>query len=231
VCVDEFNGRFPGNQEAIDLLNAMELSPEFKVGKSSDDFTSFLERIKNANPNDPSLSEDNLDASWGHYQFTAGCLTCTTVLTSWDAIGGCSNACDLIAAALKTCKVARHLCFEHNVEVMSYLSDIYLENVVSKLWDLWKSAGGVHGSSYLLSRQMHVQVDISCVSPFVKEKKELLVVRTTKYPTPNPLTRTWRCNSLARSMDLQPLLLQIQSIPWFKIKTRTTRTRRTATRD
>lgn len=143
MCVDEFNERFSGIQGAIDLLNAMELSPEFKVGKSSDDFTSFLERIKNANPNEPDLSEDDSDASWGHYQFTAGRLTCTTVLTSWDAVGGCSNACDLIAAALKTCKVARHLCFERNVEVASYLSDIYLENVVSILWDLWKSAGGV----------------------------------------------------------------------------------------
>jgi hypothetical protein len=154
--VDEFIERFPGNQGAIDLLNAMESSPDFKSGKSSDDFTSFLERIKNTNPNDPNLSEDDLDASWGHYQFTAGRLTCTTVLTSWDTVGGCSNACNLIAAAIKTCKVARHLCFERGVEVVSYLSDIYLENVVSKLWDLWKSAGGVCG--YLLSRkpQMHV---------------------------------------------------------------------------
>jgi hypothetical protein len=141
--------RFPGNQEAIDLLNAMESSPEFKVGKSSDDFATFLERINNANPNEPTLSEDDLDASWGHYQFTAGRLTCTMVLTSWDVIGSCSNACDLIAAALKTCKVARHLCFEREVEAASYLSDIYLENIISKLWDLWKSAGGVRG--YLLS--------------------------------------------------------------------------------
>jgi len=149
--VDEFIERFPGNQEAINLLDAMESSPEFKVGKSSDDFTTFVERIKNANPNDPNLSEDDLDASWGHYQFTGGRLTCTTVLTSWDVIGGCSNACDLIAAALRTCKVARHLCFERNVEARSYLSDVYLENVVSKLWDLWKSAGGVRGYFFYLA--------------------------------------------------------------------------------
>jgi hypothetical protein len=159
----------------------MESSPEFKVGKSSDDFTTFLERIKNANLNDPNLSEDNLNASWGHYQFTAGRLTCTTVLTSWDVVGGCSNACDLIAAALKTCKVARHLCFERVVEVTSYLSDIYLENVVSKLWDLWKSAGGVRG--YLLFCQTHVDIRVSCFSPFVKEKQEPLAVQITKYPT------------------------------------------------
>jgi hypothetical protein len=130
----------------------MQSSPEFKVGKSSDDFTTFLERIKNANPNDPNLSEDDLNASWGHYQFTGGHLTCSTVLTSWDVVGSCSNACDLIAAALKTCKVARQLCFERNIEVTSYLSDIYLENVVSKLWNMWKSAGGVRGFFIYLTR-------------------------------------------------------------------------------
>jgi hypothetical protein len=121
----------------------MESSPNFKVGKPSNDFTAFLARINGADPNESDLSEDDLDASWGHYQFTAGRLTCTTVLTSWDVVGGCSNACDLIAAALKTCRVARHLCFEHSVTTISYLSDIYLENVVSKLWELWKSADGV----------------------------------------------------------------------------------------
>jgi hypothetical protein len=130
----------------------MQSSPEFKVGKSSDDFTTFLERIKNANPNDPNLSEDDSNASWGHYQFTGGHLTCSTVLTSWDVVGSCSNACDLIAAALKTCKVARQLCFERNIEVTSYLSDIYLENVVSKLWNMWKSAGGVRGFFIYLTR-------------------------------------------------------------------------------
>ena len=160
----------------------MQSSPEFKVGKSSDDFTAFLERIKNANPNDPNLSEDDLDGSWGHYQFTGGRLTCTTVLTSWDIIGGCFNACDLIAAALKTCKVARHLCFEHGVEATSYISDIYLENVVSKLWDLWKSAGGV--GSYILSRQIHVKL-ISCFSLFAKERQNPLMVWIPNHPTPN----------------------------------------------
>jgi len=123
----------------------MESFPDFKVGKSSDDFVAFLSRIKNLDPNEPGLSEDDLDACWGHYQFTGGRLICSAVLTSWDAVGGCESACDLIAAALKMCKVARHLCFERNIEATSYLSDIYLENVVSKLWDLWKSGGGVCG--------------------------------------------------------------------------------------
>ncbi len=166
----------------------MESSPGFKVGKPSDDFVAFLARIKNADPNDVNLSEDDLDASWGHYQFTAGCLTCTTVLTSWDIVGGCSHACDLIAAALKTCKVARHLCFEHKIDVMSYLSDIYLENVVSKLWDLWKSVGGVRG--YFLSHQIYIDQSFSL---FAKGRREPLATQTTKHLIPvNSLIR--RCN-------------------------------------
>lgn len=139
---NEFTERFSGNQDAIDLLNAMESSPEFKSGKSSDDFIAFLTRIENADPNEPNISEDDSGTSWGHYQFTGGHLTCSKVLTSWDVVGSCLSACKLIAAALKTCKVARHLCFEYNIEAASYLSDIYLGNVVSILWDLWKSAGG-----------------------------------------------------------------------------------------
>jgi len=145
----------------------MESSPKFKVGKSSDDFTAFLARIDSADPNESNLSEDDLDASWGHYQFTAGCLTCTTVLTSWDVVGGSSNACNLIAAALKTCKVTRHLCFEHNITTTSYLSDIYLENVVSKLWDLWKSAGGVR-----ISRWLSHQIRIDPFSACMQRKRE-----------------------------------------------------------
>ena len=121
----------------------METSPDFKFGKCSDDVQAFLSRITDANPNGPDLSEDDSDANWGHHQFTAGRLTISAVLENWDAVGSCEVACALLGAALKTCKVARHLCFERNISATSYLSDAYLQNVVSKLWDIWKAAGGV----------------------------------------------------------------------------------------
>jgi hypothetical protein len=124
----------------------MEASPNFKIGKPSEDALAFLSRIRDANPNGSDLSEDDSDANWGHYQFTAGQLTISAVLADWDAVGSCQIACELIAAALKTCKVARHLCFERNVSATSYLSDAYLQNIVSKLWDLWQEAGGVSAS-------------------------------------------------------------------------------------
>ena len=63
----EFTERFSSIKDVIHLLNAMELSLDFKFGKSSDDYVTFLTRIKDLDPNEPSLSEDDLDASWGHY--------------------------------------------------------------------------------------------------------------------------------------------------------------------
>jgi hypothetical protein len=109
----------------------------------SKDVVAFLDRIEHADPNAPDLSEDDDNTSWGHHQFTAGSLTCRTVLTSWDCIGNIAVACKLIAAAIKTCKVARHLCFSRNIKASNFLSDIYLSSIVELLWGSWKDAGGV----------------------------------------------------------------------------------------
>src|ERR1700722_8795229 len=134
---------FPNIAHAMDLLKSMESHTTFKSGEPSADVVAFLDRIKNADPNSPQFTEDNTNGSWGHYQFTGGNMTCTSVLTSWTSIGNTNIACQLIAAAIKTCKVARHLCFEHEVESHSYLGDIYLANVINILWRLWSEAGGV----------------------------------------------------------------------------------------
>ncbi|KIJ92866.1 hypothetical protein K443DRAFT_13285, partial [Laccaria amethystina LaAM-08-1] len=127
---------------AIELLVAFEANPDFQSGEPTEDMLSFLDRIENADPNSPDLSEDDLNASWGHYQFTAGGQTISTVLTSWKSVGNTSVAHRLLVAALKTSKVARHVCFERAVEPSSFLSDVYVQLLVDKLLDLWKDAGG-----------------------------------------------------------------------------------------
>ncbi|GBE83672.1 hypothetical protein SCP_0507270 [Sparassis crispa] len=101
----------------------------------------FIERIENADPNSPDLSEDDLGTAWGHYQFTAGSMTSSSTLVSWDGIGS-EAARRLIAASIKTCKVARHVCFVSGIKMNAYLSDAYLETTVEILWRLWKAAGG-----------------------------------------------------------------------------------------
>lgn len=130
-------------KNANDLLDAMEATPGFKSGPPAANVLAFLARIDDADPNSLDIGEDDSNASWGHQQFTSGNLTCSTVLTSWSAVGSCETASRLIAAALKTCRVARQICFERKINTDTYLSDIYFEKVVDILWDLWKAADGV----------------------------------------------------------------------------------------
>jgi hypothetical protein len=134
---------FPTIPYAVDLLKSMQANASFNSGEPSSDVAAFLDRIERADPNSAELSEDNTNQCWGHYHFTAGSLTCTTVLTSWRNIGNTNVACKLIAAAIKTAKVARHLCFSGNIQSISYLSDVYLSTVIDLLWSSWKNAGGV----------------------------------------------------------------------------------------
>ena len=121
----------------------MAANPNFGGEEPAENMTSFLRRIDTADPNSTELSEDDTNASWGHSQFTARNLTWSTVLTSWKDVGNCKAACQLLAATIKTCKVARHLCYERQITAGTYLSDIYLDQIVDALWKIWKDAGGV----------------------------------------------------------------------------------------
>ena len=134
---------FPSMHRGIDLLNAIEAQPGIGVGITPAVTINFLSRIENADPTDPNLSEDNTGSSWGHYQFTSGSMTITSVIRSWDCVGSATMACKLIAAAVKTCKVARHTCFEQNLHTNSFLADVYLSNLIDELCDVWVKAGGV----------------------------------------------------------------------------------------
>ena len=123
---------FPTIQNAQKLLDFLELKANSPIEPSPDVMT-FLERIDSADPNSSEFSEDEMNENWGHHQFTAGGLRCATVLTSWDKIG-VSTACNLVAAAIKTCQIARHICFEHEVDARSFLSDAYLQTLIDTLW-------------------------------------------------------------------------------------------------
>ncbi len=96
----------------------------------------FIERIEHAHPDAPGIEEDDTNIGWGHWQFTAGGMTCQSVFKTWSDIGGVTMAYRLLAASLKTCVVARHLCFMNKISMQSssYLSDVYLEKVVGILW-------------------------------------------------------------------------------------------------
>jgi len=132
----------------LTILELMQTNPTFKCGLASADMTSFIHRIEDADPNSSAISEDDSNQNWGHYQFTGGSMTCSSVLASWESIGSTNSACALIAAAIKTCRVARYLCTQHGITADSYLSDHYLEQVFERILVAWKDASGV---SHLLN--------------------------------------------------------------------------------
>ncbi|KAI0039375.1 hypothetical protein FA95DRAFT_1612614 [Auriscalpium vulgare] len=131
---------FPSD-DAIDLLQSMKLNMSFGAGQASENALLLLARIENADPNNPELSEEETDSCWGHQQFTAGTLSLRGALVSWDSIGSVAVACQFIAAAIKTCRVARHICFVRKKTPASFLSDAYLRETIERLWALWKDAG------------------------------------------------------------------------------------------
>lgn len=95
--------------DACDLLHALNANPTFTDDEPSSCFSEFLLRIETAAPS-PNDDEDETNQSWGHTQFTAGKLTCTSVLDTWASVGSPRFAYKLIAAALTTCRVSRWLC-------------------------------------------------------------------------------------------------------------------------
>lgn len=141
----------PLQPAAIDLLEALQANQDFTTLKPSSEFLTFLHRIESADPAafaDPD-NEDNTNESWGHYQYTSGSLTCSVIISTWSNVGSPEFACKLIAAALKTCQVARRLCKERTPQP-SFLSDNYLNEIVELLWSCWKLAGGVSGIAFLI---------------------------------------------------------------------------------
>jgi hypothetical protein len=115
----------------------MQNNPEFSRGEPSPDMTAFLKRIESADPNDDSIDDDEKGVSWGHYQFTAGNMQCSTVITSWKAVGNTKIACRLIAAAVKTSMVAKYICKKQRLPTTALLSYIYVEKVIEVLCSVW----------------------------------------------------------------------------------------------
>ena len=138
---------FPFVSNAADLLTSMQNNSSLQLGAPSPDVVAFLERAEHADPNSPDIADDDKDSAWGHHQLSGT----TSLLASWDNIGSTGIACRLIAVAIKTCKVARHLCFTKQINPPAYLSDIYLSNIIASLWSSWKQATGINVSNITIS--------------------------------------------------------------------------------
>jgi len=139
--LDAFDsGGFENIPNFSDLLKALQLAskkPE-KNKESAPRVLQFVERIENTDPEAADIDEDHTNAGWGHQQYVGGNMTCSTVLESWEHIGNVKTAYRLLAAALKTCQVARHLCFVNKISTTGFLGDAYLREIVGLLWDMLK---------------------------------------------------------------------------------------------
>ena len=120
----------------------MQSNTSFQLGAPLAELLAFLKGAEGTDPNSPDLAEDDQDASWGHSQFSG----LSSLLTSWHNIGNDIIACCLIAVAIKTCKVAQHVCFIKQINPTAYLSDIYLSNIISSLLASWKEATHINVS-------------------------------------------------------------------------------------
>ncbi|KAF8267516.1 hypothetical protein EI94DRAFT_1801601 [Lactarius quietus] len=135
--------RFPYIVNAPYLLRSMDAQASFKPGEPSENVAMLLECIQRADPSSLDIDEDNQGQSWGHYQFTAGGLSPSSTLTTWQDIGSVATALKLVAAALRTCQDARLMCANARTPKTSgFISDIYLEQILDCLKKCWLGAGG-----------------------------------------------------------------------------------------
>lgn len=104
---------------------------------ASESVVEFLLRIERADPNNPDIGEDDTDTSWGHQQFCGGQVQFDNL--TWEGVSNHETAYQILAATVKTCHVARHLCFKRAISVHGgYLADMYLSRIVECLWEDWK---------------------------------------------------------------------------------------------
>ena len=122
----------------------MDMQPSFKQGEPSINITTLLKNILTADPGSPDFDEDNWGLGWGHYQFTAGGISPSSVLTTWQDISNMATSFNLVAATLKTCQDAQTMCDAETLKKSGFISDVYLTETLNSLKKCWVGAGGVH---------------------------------------------------------------------------------------
>jgi hypothetical protein len=135
---------FPSLTNAPCLLHSMNALPSFKQSETSEKVTTLLEHVQFADLGSLEIDEDDKGLSWGHYQFTAGIITLSSSLITWQDVGSVATAFKLVAAALKTCQEARLMYSNAGIpKTQGFLSDVYLEEMLGLLETCWVGAGGV----------------------------------------------------------------------------------------
>ncbi|KAF8257699.1 hypothetical protein EI94DRAFT_1708721 [Lactarius quietus] len=133
--------QFPSLTSAPCLLKSMDAQPMFKQSMLSEQVTALLERVQFADPTVPNINKDNVGQSWGHYQFTAGGISPSSFLTSWEDVGNVATAFKLFEGM--------------SGSTAGFISNIYLEQILNCLEKCWTDTSGT------LSSQCHAVIPIT----------------------------------------------------------------------
>ncbi|KAF8264804.1 hypothetical protein EI94DRAFT_1702944 [Lactarius quietus] len=136
---------FPLLKNAPHLIRSMNAQWSFKEGEPSLNVVTLLKHVQFTDPGIRDLDEDNMGKGWGHYQFTAGDLNLSSLLTCWQDVRSIATAFKLVAAAIKTYQEAQLMDANTTTpQAGRFISDIYLERTLDCLQNCWVDAGGVH---------------------------------------------------------------------------------------
>ena len=138
--IDIMSNDFLTLSGAVIVLCVMDRVTGLEAREPSEDVNVLLNQLNLADPDAPDIDEDNSNENWGHMQFTAGGLTIQSALVDWQVVGSTSTTFKLIAAAIRTCKVARVLCAARGRITTAYLADNYLKQLFEWLEYCWKDA-------------------------------------------------------------------------------------------
>ena len=173
----------------------MDAQRSVRQGEPSENVTTLLERVQSADPGSPDIDEDELGQSWGHQQFTAGGITPTSSLTSWNEVGNVETAFKLIAAALKTCQEARLLCANAGTPKTSgYISDVFLEQILTYIESCWAGAGGVRLRFLFLFLFLSIYSRSFRHHLLSYQLPPLLNLKTQSFPSPRLRIGTSQCH-------------------------------------
>jgi hypothetical protein len=144
--IADITSQFPLLTNVPSFLLSMSKQSSFKQGEPSPNVTMLLERIQFANPGSSGIDEDNQAQNWGHYQFTAGGISPSSALTTWQDFGNVATAFKLVAAALKICQDARAMCADTEMPP-DFLCDVFFNQILERLEKCWVGTGGAITSS------------------------------------------------------------------------------------
>ncbi|KAF8273755.1 hypothetical protein EI94DRAFT_1794796 [Lactarius quietus] len=134
----------PSLKNAPHLIRSMNAQLSFQEGEPSKNVATLLEHVQFTDPGILDLDEDNMGKGWGHYQFMAGGLNLSLLLTCWQDVGSVAIAFKLVAAAIKTCQEAQLMDVNTTTpQAGGFISDIYLERTLNCLQNCWVDTGGV----------------------------------------------------------------------------------------